>query len=133
MATKNPKVPLRESVPYAVNMVDDHGKHLTLLTGDSIVVRASNPAVTVVPDATPMPDTLASGRLVASDQATGDVAIQATLTHADGSVAHAVAVVDIGDPPPPPEIHLVPEPVRNLVITVKVPEVEKAPRTRTAT
>jgi hypothetical protein len=101
---------------YVVGILDKDGKPLSLRTGEQVVVTSHDPAVRVVPDATPLPDTVASGYVQAGDQPVAAVSIQATLKNADGSHDHAVLQVDVGEVPPAPEVKPVEPPVRNLVI-----------------
>ncbi len=105
-----------ERVPYKVDILDDGGKPLGLLPGDQIVIRASDPAVTVVPDADPLPETVASGFVVGGSVPTPEVTIQVTVVHADGTQHHAAYTVDVADPPPPAEVKPAKPVVRNLRI-----------------
>ncbi len=105
-----------ERVPYKVDILGEDGKPLGLLPGDQIVIRASDPAVTVVPDADPLPETVASGFVVGGSVPTPEVTIQVTVVHADGTQHHAAYTVDVADPVPPAEVKPAKPVVRNLRI-----------------
>ncbi len=85
-----------QKVPYQLTAVDADGLPASLPAGASVAVSTADPTLaTVVPDATPVAGSIASGFIVAQPKI-GTVQINAAVTNADGSAGPTGAVaVDI--------------------------------------
>lgn len=84
-----------EKMPYTLVELDGASQPVAGLPTDAITVISDAPAsAKVVPDDTPVAGSSASGWILGGVPKNG-VTINATVTHADGSVLSASATVDI--------------------------------------
>ncbi len=75
-----------EKVQYSLTELDADSNPATANPTDVITVVSSAPAsASIVPDATPLPGTVASGFIVGGKALATGVQITATVTHADGT------------------------------------------------
>ena len=75
-----------EKAPYTVTELDADSNPATAESGDVITVTSSDTAsATIVPDATPVAGSMASGFVVGGSKLQLNVVLTATVTHADGS------------------------------------------------
>ena len=92
----NPQIGDTQQAPYSVTGLDADGQPAQLEPGDVVTVTSSAPAsLSVVPDATPAPGSLASGQLVGGTTLAVGVTITAVITHTDGTSATATDTIDV--------------------------------------
>lgn len=86
-----------EQMSYTVTELDADSNPATPLPGDTCVVSSSASAsASVVPDATPVAGSIASGQIVGGKALATGVSISALVTHADGTTLGPVtALVDV--------------------------------------
>ncbi len=85
-----------EQVTYALTELDADSNPATPAAGDTISVVSSDTAsLTVVPDATPVAGSVASGLLVGGKKLGTGIQVTATVSHADGSPS--LSVTDLID------------------------------------
>ena len=76
-----------EKVSYALTALDAQSNPATLAVGDTITITSSDTAsATIVPDATPVAGSLASGFIVGGKKVQVGVVITASANKADGSL-----------------------------------------------
>jgi len=76
-----------EKVAYTLTALDAQSNPATLAAGDSISITSSDTAsATIVPDATPVAGSLASGFIVGGKKVAAGVVITASALKADGSL-----------------------------------------------
>ena len=75
-----------EKAPYTVTELDADSNPATPAPGDVITVTSSDTAsITVVPDATPVAGSMASGFIVGGSKLQTGVTLTASVTHGDGT------------------------------------------------
>lgn len=85
-----------EKVPYALTELDADSNPATADPSDVISVTSSdNASATVVPDATPVAGSVASGFIFGQAKLQTGVTITATVTHTDGSSLTVSDLIDI--------------------------------------
>jgi hypothetical protein len=85
-----------EKAPYTLTELDADSNPATPQDGDVITVVSSDTAsATVVPDATPIAGSIASGFVVGGKKLQTGVTITATVTHTDGTSLSVVDTIDI--------------------------------------
>lgn len=85
-----------QKVPYALTELDADGNPASPSPGDSITIVSSAPAsISVVPDATPVPGSIASGFLLGGSTLALGVTITATVLHSDGTSLTVVDTLDV--------------------------------------
>jgi formylmethanofuran dehydrogenase subunit E-like metal-binding protein len=96
MAAPNFQLGDSQKVQYTLSETDAAGNPVAPLAGDVVTVVSSDTAsLTVVPDATPVAGSVASGFLVAGKKLQVGVSVTATLTHVGGSTLTATDLIDI--------------------------------------
>jgi hypothetical protein len=85
-----------EQVPYALTELDGDSNPTTGKPGDVITVVSSDTAsLTVVPDATPVAGSVASGQLLGGKKLQTGVTVTATITPVSGAPLVVVDTIDI--------------------------------------
>ncbi len=85
-----------EKVPYALTELDADSNPATPQATDTIsIVSSDTTSITVVPDATPVAGSVASGFLVGGTKLQTGVNVTATVTHADGTSLTVSDLIDI--------------------------------------
>src|ERR1035438_9525079 len=85
-----------EKVAYTLTELDADSNPASSSPGDVVTVVSSAPAsITVVPDATPVAGSVASGFLVGGKTLAVGVTVTATVTHANGNSLTARIGVDV--------------------------------------
>jgi hypothetical protein len=85
-----------EKVQYSLTELDADSNPASAQPGDVVTVVSADPAsLTVVPDATPVAGSVASGFLVGGAKLATGLAVTATVTHADGTTLSVVDLIDI--------------------------------------
>lgn len=85
-----------EKVAYALTELDADSNPATANPADTISITSSDTAsVSVVPDATAAAGSVASGFLVGGSKLQVGVAINATVTHPDGTSLSVVDLIDV--------------------------------------
>jgi hypothetical protein len=93
---QNPQIADSEKAPYTLVELDAASQPVPGVSTDVISITTDSPnSVSIVPDATPAPGTVASGFIVGGVPKAG-VVITAQVTHADGTtLGPAIDTVDI--------------------------------------
>jgi len=85
-----------EKVAYALTELDADSNPATPQTGDVISITSSDTAsLTVVPDATPIDGSVASGFLFGGKKLQTGVSVTASITHTDGTSLSVSDLIDI--------------------------------------
>jgi hypothetical protein len=85
-----------EKVAYALTELDAASNPASLSPGDVVsIVSSDTAALTVVPDATPVADSIASGFLVGGKKLATGVVVTASVTHTDGTALTVADTIDI--------------------------------------
>ena len=92
----NPQLGDTQKVSYALTELDGASNPASAQAGDVVSVVSSAPAsITVVPDATPVAGSVASGFLVGGKTLAVGVTVTASVTHVDGTSLSVVDTIDV--------------------------------------
>jgi len=92
----NPQLGDTEKVPYSLTELDGASNPASPSPGDVISITSSDTAsATVVPDATPVAGSIASGFIVGGKKLQVGVILTATVTHTDGTKLSVTDTIDI--------------------------------------
>lgn len=97
MAAPNTQLIDNFKIPYALSVLDADGDPTSLQPGETVQVVSSDTAsISVVPDATPAPGSIASGFIVGQSKLQTGVSVTATVIGADGTTP-GLSVQDLFD------------------------------------
>lgn len=92
----NPQLGDTEKVPYALTELDADSNPATPKSDDTITITSSDTdSATVVPDATPVAGSVASGFILGGKKLQTGVTITATVAHSDGTSLTVTDTIDI--------------------------------------